>query len=93
METRIEQTILKNLIQSEQFTRKVIPFLKAEYFTDSSEQVLFNEIRDYFDKYTKAPTSEALLINLENNTKLNDSVLKDTKTIVESFDKEPSPQD
>ena len=93
METRIEQTILKNLIQSEQFTRKVIPFLKAEYFTDSSEQVLFNEIKDYFDKYTKAPTSEALLINLENNTKLNDSVLKDTKTIVESFDKEPSPQD
>ena len=34
METRIEQTILKNLIQNEQFTRKCIPFLKPEYFTE-----------------------------------------------------------
>ena len=38
MEQRIEQTILKNLIQSEAFTRKVIPFLKDEYFTENRER-------------------------------------------------------
>ena len=68
METRIEQTILKNLIQSEEFTRKVIPFIKDEYFTDQTERTVFTEVKDYFDKYTKAPTVEALLINLDNNT-------------------------
>ena len=76
---RVEQTILKNLIQSEQFTRKVIPFLKAEYFADSSEQLVYKEIKSYFEKYTKSPTLEALLINLENDTTHSESSIKGSK--------------
>ena len=96
METvRLEQTILKNLIQSEEFTRKCIPFIKAEYFTDPEEKVIFEEVKTYFDKYTKNPTTEALLINLDNNTNLNDSIVKNTKSVVEKIgrDKEETPQD
>ena len=59
MEKRLEQTILKNLIQSEEFARKVIPFLKSEYFTEVDEKTVFAEVKDYFDKYTKNPTTEA----------------------------------
>jgi len=61
METRIEQTILKNLIQSEEFARKCVPFIKSEYFADTDERTVFNEIHEYFQKYTKSPTVEALL--------------------------------
>ena len=68
MEKRLEQTILKNLIQSEEFTRKVIPFLRSEYFTEVDEKTVFAEAKAYFDKYVKNPTAEALLINLDNNT-------------------------
>ena len=96
METRLEQTILKNLIQSEEFSRKVIPFLKPEYFTESDEQTVFNEIQDYFQKYTKTPTVEALLINLDNNTSINDVVVKNSKAIVDDIGKSLSdvtPQD
>ena len=95
METRLEQTILKNLIQSEEFARKCIPFIRSDYFTDPEEKVIFEEVRSYFDKYTKNPTTEALLINLDNNTNLNDSVVKNTKSIVEKIgrDKEETPQD
>ena len=95
METRIEQTILKNLIQSEEFTRKVIPFIKDEYFTDQTERTVFTEVKDYFDKYTKAPTVEALLINLDNNTSLNENVVKGSKTIVDAIGKsnEPTPSE
>ena len=95
METRLEQTILKNLIQSEEFTRKCIPFIRSEYFTDPEEKVIFEEVKTYFDKYTKNPTTEALLINLDNNTNLNDSIVKNTKSVVNkiSEDKEPTPQD
>ena len=91
--TRLEQTILKNLIQNEPFTRKVLPFLKSEYFTESDEKVVFKEIQDYFLKYTKPPTTEALLINLDNNTSLNENELKMSKTVISQFDKETTPMD
>ena len=78
---RIEQTIIKNLIQSEQFTRKVIPFLKSEYFADSSEQLLYEEITHYIDKYSKSPTLEALLINLDNATGMPEQVVKNSKEL------------
>jgi len=88
METRIEQTILKNLIQSEEFARKCVPFIKSEYFADTEERTIFNEIFEYFQKYTKPPTVEALLINLDNNTSLNENIVKGSKTIVDKIGKE-----
>ena len=92
---RIEDTILRNLVQNEPFTRKVIPFLKEEYFSESDEKTVFNEVVSYFDKYTKPPTVEALLINLDNNSSLNDAVLSQAKTIVDSIskDSEDTPTD
>ena len=93
METRIEQTILKNLIQSEEYTRKVIPFLKSEYFTDSSEQLLFNLVKEYFDTYTKNPTVEALLINLDKSINVNDKTIGESQQLLEklSADTDESP--
>jgi len=82
---RIEQTILKNLIQSEEFARKVLPFIKDEYFTEQDEKTVFNGVFDYFQKYTKTPTVEALLINLDNNTSLNETVVHNAKAIVSAI--------
>ena len=87
METRLEQTILKNLIQNESFTRKVIPFLRSEYFTDSSEQLVFKLASEYFDKYTKNPTAEALLINLDNITSVNEKVVQESKLLLDHLKK------
>ena len=90
---RIEQTILKNLIQSEQFTRKVIPFLKPEYFADSSEQLVYDEIKSYFEKYTKSPTLEALLINLDNDTSHSENIITGCKELLGSMPDEETPID
>ena len=94
MEKRLEQTILKNLIQSEEFARKVIPFLKSEYFTEVDEKTVFAEVKEYFDKYTKNPTTEALLINLDNSTTLTDNVVQSSKRLVGQLhnDIEETPQ-
>ena len=89
--TRIEQTILKNLIQNDEFSRKVIPFLKPEYFADSSVQLVYKEITHYFDKYTKSPTLEALLINLDNNTSTSESIVKGSKELLGSMPKDDTP--
>ena len=93
METRIENTIIKNLIQNETYTRKVIPFIKSEYFTESSEKLVFEEIVNYFDKYTKSPTVEALLINLDNVTSKGDAIVKSSKQLVENIKKDDTPLD
>ena len=82
---RIEQTILKNLLKSETYTRKVIPFLKSEYFTDSSEQLIYTLTKEYFDKYTKNPTTEALLINLDKVTNVNDKVIESSKQLIDDL--------
>jgi replicative DNA helicase len=67
----MEQTILKHLIYDENYTRKVLPFLKDEYFTDRTDKLLFGEINDYIQKYNSNPTYEALLIQL-NDKKITD---------------------
>ena len=50
---RLEQTILKNLIYNDEYLRKVLPFIKDEYFTDSVEKLIFNEINSFTEKYNK----------------------------------------
>ena len=93
METRIENTIIKNLIQNETYTRKVIPFIKSEYFTESSEKLVFEEIVNYFDKYTKSPTVEALLINLDNVTSKGDAIVKSSKELIGNIQTDDTPLD
>ncbi len=91
METRLEQTILNNLILSEEYTRKVIPFLRSEYFTDSSEQLIFKIAKEYFDRYTKNPTVEALLITLDKTTDQSDKVVESSRQLLENLQAEESP--
>ena len=93
MEARIENTIIKNLIQNDTYTRKVIPFIKSEYFTESSEKLVFEEIVKYFDKYTKSPTVEALLINLDNVNSKGDAIVKSSKQLVENIETDDTPLD
>ena len=95
METRLEQTILKNLIQSETFTRKVIPFVKEEYFSEDDERNVYKHIKEYFDNYNNPPTPEALLINLEGDSKINENILKLSTQLVKNIrdDVDPTPHD
>ena len=63
-EERLENTILRNLLTNEKYTRKVLPFLKESYFTQDAEKIVFEQIRSYVDKYNNIPTKEALVIDL-----------------------------
>ena len=62
---RIETTILNNLLQNEEYVRKVIPFIEAEYFTDFIEKTIFTTINEYIKKYNDPPAVEALLIDVQ----------------------------
>ena len=77
----IENAILSGLIYNEEYTRKVIPFLKDEYFDDHNDRIIFNEIRSYIDKYNGLPTKDALLIAMGESDRLSEEQFK---TIVDS---------
>ncbi len=82
MQNRIEESILKNLFVSDSFTRKVLPYLDAEYFTDRSERLVFNQVNEYFMKYNECPTHEALNIQLNDLSGYNDEEIKNAQNII-----------
>ena len=86
---RIETTILKNLIYNEEYSRKVIPFIEPTYFEQRTEKVIFEEITQFIVKYGSSITTEALNIEVENRTDLNESEIKETRDICNSFTDSP----
>ena len=66
--TRLETTILSNLIYNEDYARKVIPFIKEEYFQDGIEKVIFKSIWKYAENYKSAATVSALAIEVQKAT-------------------------
>jgi replicative DNA helicase len=73
---KLEQTILKTLIYNEEFLRKVLPFLKTEYFSDSVERTLFNEITSFTETYNNPPSVEAVGIAVKERRNLTDDEVK-----------------
>ena len=76
MET-IESTILKNLVNSESYMRKVIPYIKGEYFTHYSDKVLFDIINEFVVSYGQTPTQEILRIEVDNRKDLSEDSYKE----------------
>ena len=59
---RTEAAILKNLIQNEEYTRKVLPFLKQDYFTENADKNLFSTVHEFVNKYNSLP----IILNAAN---------------------------
>ena len=66
MQANIEQTVLRNILTDEVYMRKVLPFIKPDYFQGVYKS-LFKEAARYVAKYNKLPTSESLAIELDDN--------------------------
>ena len=69
----IEKTTLSNLITNDEYCRKVIPFIKPNYFELKEDRVVFEEIVKFVDKYKKRPTKVSLEVELENRRDLTDT--------------------
>jgi len=84
----IEQTILRNLLTNEKYTRKVLPFVQPDYFEGVYQQ-LFKEIAKYVAKYNKLPSQESFKIELDQSDKFNDEQYRHAVEIIPSiFDTE-----
>ena len=90
---RIEQQILSRLIYDEHYCRKVIPFVKREYFADRKESVVASIISEFFNKYNKPLTKEVLSIELGNRKDLTDKELAEVNSFVETLVDAPVNED
>lgn len=84
---KIENIIFGNLINNDEYARKVIPFLKSEYFTDNVDRAVYELIQSHVDKYSAFPTKEALTIELGNKGGLNEDQFKAAENLISGLSK------
>ena len=83
MAERIPLTILKNLLHNEKYTRKVLPFIKEEFFDERTDRVVFEEIGGHVQLYDGLPTKEVLHIEIEGRDDLSQD---EHKLILDTID-------
>jgi KaiC/GvpD/RAD55 family RecA-like ATPase len=76
------------LIHNDEYTRKVIPFIKPEYFTERTEKVLFQEISKYIETYNTLPTHESLIININQSNSYRENEIKNVFDILNEIKKD-----
>ena len=87
---KVEFLILRNLLYNESYVRKVIPFLKADYFENHNEKVVFEEILNFVQEYNTPATKEVLCIETEKRQDINDSSFKSITDLIGSLEDTPS---
>ena len=87
---KVEFLILRNLLYNEEYVRKVVPFLKAEYFENFNEKVVFEEILNFVQEYNQPATREVLCIETEKRQDINDSSFKEISDLISSLEESPS---
>lgn len=76
MNERIELVAFRNLMNNEEFVRRVLPFLKEEYFSDNAEKTLFREINEFVAKYNNRPSVEAIKVEINQLEKVSEMDVK-----------------
>ena len=84
----IERTTLTNLLNNEEYTRKVLPFIKPEYFDVKEERIIFDEIQKFVDNYNKIPTQTSLEIEVSTRKDLNEVEHTKIVEIIKTLKKE-----
>ena len=85
---RIERTALRNLIHNEDYSRKVLPFIKEDYFSDRLERLLFKEIYKFITKFNALPTKEALSIEINDSKDITEDEYKKITDIIATLNPE-----
>ena len=70
MQANLELTILRNLLTDEKYMRKVLPFVKPDYF-EGIYRILFKEAGKYVGKYNKLPSAESFKVEIDQSDRLN----------------------
>ena len=81
----IERTALTQLVSNEEYARKVLPFIKGDYFSDRIEKTIFEEITKFVEKYKKIPTQTSLEIEVQSRKDLNETDFKKVISVIKTL--------
>lgn len=71
-----EDMIITQLLTSEQYLRKVIPYIREDYFSAKENKVLFNTVKNFFNEYNTVPSKDAVDITISSRTDLNNDIVE-----------------
>ena len=86
----VEFLILRNLLHNEEYVRKVIPFIKADYFENRSQKIVYEEILKFVEEYNKPVTKEILCIEAEKRQDITDGDYKEITQLISSLEEAPT---
>ena len=86
----VEFLILRNLLHNEEYVRKVIPFIKADYFENRSQKIVYEEILKFVEQYNKPVTKEILCIETEKRQDITDGDYKEITQLISSLEEAPT---
>ena len=89
----VELLVLRSLLHNEDYARKVIPFIKGDYFEQPSQKIVFEEVSSFIEEYDELPSKEALYIEVEKRNDVNEESYKLIKELIGVLDDSPSDQD
>ena len=87
---KVEVLILRNLLYNEEYLRKVIPFIKPEYFEDINQKIVFEEIISFVNEYNESATKEVLYIEVEKRNDINDTSFKEITQMISYLEDVPT---
>lgn len=73
---QFDETILRSLIHIKDYRDKVLPFLRAEYFHDHIDKMVYEELHSFMSHYNSAPSREALILIFKERGDLNEEAFK-----------------
>ena len=82
----IERTTLSELVSNEQYARKVLPFIRGEYFSDRTERIIFEEIQNFVERYNALPTKSSLEIEIDTRRDLNEDDIRRVLDVVKGLE-------
>ena len=87
---KVEILNLRNLLYNEEYLRKVIPFIKKDYFEDLNQKIIFEEISNFVGEYNEPASKEILCIEVEKRSDINDTSFTEVTKIISYLENEPS---
>ena len=93
MTLKIEEITLSKLILNETYTRKVLPFIKDDYFDLSSHKILFSTLSEYVNKFETTPEPNALKIEVEKRRDISEEIYQEVEQFLNNLDRDQYNED
>ena len=93
MSLKIEEITLSKLILNDTYTKKVLPFIKDDYFDSSSHRILFSTLSEYVNKFETTPEPNALKIEVEKRRDISEEIYKEVEQFLNNLDRDQYNED